>query len=474
MKYLSNIDLVKNQLLNASVHNSATPPANPVEGQIYFNTTPGDKQFYYFNGTDWINASAVDLSGLVAKSLYDAYTILMATADNTPIPLTVGEQTVVGRATSGAIAALAIISDLTAAIANHDSIPSAKVVKAYIETRQAALTFGIAQTNAVLVSAADVANGEFAKFTATGLESRTAAEVLSDIGALAASAIDTDNTLAANSDTLVASQKAVKAYTDALIATANAVVYKGVIDCSANPNFPAADAGWLYVVSVAGKVGGVAGQDVEAGDLVICNTDSTPTGTDAAQGTKWNVIQKNITGAVTGPATSTDGNIAVFDQATGKLIKDGGVSIASLQNQNADHTGDVTGATALTIALNAVTLAKMAQLPANTIIGNDTAGVADPKALTAAEVRAILNVADGATANEGTVKKASASVGNGVAKDFAVVHALGTRDVTVNIYQTASPFEAVQVDYEMTDIDTVTLHFAGVPTSNQYRVVVTA
>jgi len=44
----------------------------------------------------------------VAKSLYDAYSILMATTDNTPIALTVDAQTLVGRITGGAIAALTI------------------------------------------------------------------------------------------------------------------------------------------------------------------------------------------------------------------------------------------------------------------------------------------------------------------------------------------------------------------------------
>jgi len=51
---------------------------------------------------------------------------------------------------------------------------------------QAALTFGISNTNAVKVDAADVADDEYARFTASGLESRTAAEVLTDIGAQAA------------------------------------------------------------------------------------------------------------------------------------------------------------------------------------------------------------------------------------------------------------------------------------------------
>ena len=48
---------------------------------------------------------------------------------------------------------------------------------------QASLTFGIANTNAVKIDSGSVANGEFAKFTANGLESRSTAELSSDIGA---------------------------------------------------------------------------------------------------------------------------------------------------------------------------------------------------------------------------------------------------------------------------------------------------
>lgn len=44
----------------------------------------------------------------VEKALFDAYTILMATTDNTPVALTVTEQTLLGRITGGAIAALSI------------------------------------------------------------------------------------------------------------------------------------------------------------------------------------------------------------------------------------------------------------------------------------------------------------------------------------------------------------------------------
>ena len=49
--------------------------------------------------------------------------------------------------------------------------------------KQAGLTFGIANTNAVKVDSDSVADDEYARFTANGLESRSASEVLSDIGA---------------------------------------------------------------------------------------------------------------------------------------------------------------------------------------------------------------------------------------------------------------------------------------------------
>ena len=107
---------------------------------------------------------------------------------------------------------------------------------------------------------------------------------------------DTDITLAANSDTKYPSQKAVKTYIDSIIAAANAMIYKWTIDCSANPDYPAADSGWLYVVSVAWKIGGASGTNVEAWDMVLCNTDGTVTGDQAAVWIYWNIIQRNIDG----------------------------------------------------------------------------------------------------------------------------------------------------------------------------------
>lgn len=154
--------------------------------------------------------------------------------------------------------------------------------------------------------------------------------------------LDTDVTLAADSNTKIPSQKAVKTYTDNILGSANALVYKGTIDCSANPNYPAGDAGFLYVVSVAGKIGGASGIEVEVGDMAICNTDGTVTGDQATVGTFWNIIQKNIVGAVTGPASSVVDNVALFDGTTGKIIKDAGAKLSDyIAKSIIDAKGDL-------------------------------------------------------------------------------------------------------------------------------------
>jgi nitrogen fixation protein len=144
------------------------------------------------------------------------------------------------------------------------------------------------------------------------------------------------NTSLGTSDTLYPTQNAVKTYADNLLGNANALVYKGTIDCSANPNYPAADAGWMYIASVAGKIGGASGVDVEVGDMIICNTDGSPSGNQATVGNNWNIIQKNIIGAVSGPGSSVNNNVAFFDGTTGKIIKDSGITLSGT------NTGDQT------------------------------------------------------------------------------------------------------------------------------------
>ncbi len=105
------------------------------------------------------------------------------------------------------------------------------------------------------------------------------------------------------------------------IAANDAMVFKGVIDASSNPNYPAGERGETYKISVAGKIGGASGLNVEIGDAIICLDDGTSAGTQAAQGSHWTILQGNIDGAVTGPASATDEYAAVADGTSGRLIK---------------------------------------------------------------------------------------------------------------------------------------------------------
>jgi len=115
------------------------------------------------------------------SNLYTAQSVLAATTAHTPAALTVTEQTVVGRLTGGNIAAVSM---------------------------------GIADNNVVQIDSADVADNEYAKFTAAGLEGRSYAEVKqdldledADIKALAVTGVEAEATLDLAGDVTVAAAK---------------------------------------------------------------------------------------------------------------------------------------------------------------------------------------------------------------------------------------------------------------------------
>ena len=84
-----------------------------------------------------------------------------------------------------------------------------------------------------------------------------------------------------------------------------------------------------------------------------------------------------------------------------------------------NHSGDVTsvGDGATTIADDAVTNAKLANMAANTIKGRITASTGDPEDLTATQVRTIINVADGAEVNQNAFSTVAVSGQSNVVAD---------------------------------------------------------
>lgn len=117
-----------------------------------------------------------------------------------------------------------------------------------------------------------------------------ATEVIKGIAQIASHA----ETLAGENDTKIISPAKLAAY------VANKVTGlwtdKGLIDCSANPNFPPGVAGHAYTVSVAGKVGGTDGQRVGIRDVIYCNL-TNPGGADAVAGGSWTILQANLEAA---------------------------------------------------------------------------------------------------------------------------------------------------------------------------------
>jgi hypothetical protein len=70
------------------------------------------------------------------------------------------------------------------------------------------------------------------------------------------------------------------------------------------------------------------------------------------------------------------------------------------------------------------------------------------------------------------VRKIATTIGDATATSFYVEHGFGTRSVTVQIFQTGTPYAQIEADVEHTDTQGVTIRFALAPANSEYEVVV--
>lgn len=133
-KFLVNLDLAKNQILNAAIQNLSSAPSSPVQGQVYYNTL--DYRIYFWDGTSWVDMSGdirdvVGGSGLTASTSNGVVT-LDVNVDNTTIEVS-GDSLQVK---NGGITS-AKINDLSTDISANSgttAIPTAYAVKTYVDS----------------------------------------------------------------------------------------------------------------------------------------------------------------------------------------------------------------------------------------------------------------------------------------------------------------------------------------------------
>lgn len=132
-KFLVNLDLAKNQILNAAIQNLPSAPGSPVAGQVYYNT--GDNRIYFWDGTAWIDMSGdirdvIGGAGLTAGTSNGVIT-LDVNVDNSTVEIA----TDIIRVKDGGIttAKLANVSTDLTTNSGSTAVPTAAAVKSYVD-----------------------------------------------------------------------------------------------------------------------------------------------------------------------------------------------------------------------------------------------------------------------------------------------------------------------------------------------------
>ncbi|RKZ84299.1 MAG: hypothetical protein DRQ39_08495 [Gammaproteobacteria bacterium] len=267
-RFLTNIDLNNNEIQNVVIHVLATAPATPSEGQIYYNSTTS--KIMLRQAALW-----VDITGRINDVV----------------------------ATTGAVVITEAV-DGVKSIAILDATQSASGLMSAIDK--------LKLDNATAAATADTlalrdSNGDISFNNMTVTE-----EVIIN------KAID---------GTTSANAAVTKSYVDNLVTSG--LKFLGTIDCSVNPDYPAAVEGDAYVAQPGGLIGGALGEAVNQGDWIVCIADNAG-GDEATVGSDWSVVETNITDAT----ETVSGKVRVATQAEVNAgVLDGAVSISPLKLQ---------------------------------------------------------------------------------------------------------------------------------------------
>ena len=145
LEYYASIDLNKNELQNAVIHPLGSAPSSPTEGQIYYDSTGGDKQIYVYNGSAWTSLGGNNFSTIAVSGQTDVVadtggdTLTLAAGSNVTITTNASTDTVTIASTNTTYSA-ATSSTLGLIKLEDDTVQS---VAANGVTSTASRTYGI-------------------------------------------------------------------------------------------------------------------------------------------------------------------------------------------------------------------------------------------------------------------------------------------------------------------------------------------
>lgn len=428
--FVTNIDLNKNELLNARIQNLSSAPSNPVAGQIYYDST--NNTMYYYNGLASPNGPWMPMSGSTEVI-----------------------QDVVGALISGGTGLTATYNDPagTLSIKLNDtavtagSYGSATKIPTFTVDQQGRLTAAGEANVATNLSIA----GETGTDTVNLLT-----DTLTVTGDGSIDTAVTDNTITITAKDASTTQKGVASFN-----STDFTVTAGAVSLNKDS-----------VITLSGDVNGT-GTMTNLGDVTITTTvqpNSVALGTDTTGDYVQNI--QGTTGEVTVSPTSGEGStvtIGLPDDVTitNNLTVGGNLNVAGTINS--------VNTTQVNIVDNKINL--------NTdFTGTPTAdaGIRVERG-TGTDVEVLWNETDDrwTLTNNGTnyhaiARKYAVDLANpSTLTALVVTHNLGSEDVTVQVFETAGSKALVETDVERTSANTVTLRFATAPASGAYRVVIT-